>query len=178
LLGHSFGGMVVYEIAQRLVGTGREVACLIMLDALTPKKLWPASFWIVNLWDRIRGHIVRMMSNPPKDTVAYYSRRLIRRRYGLHQIPDDLTFGRDAARMLMANEMLLNRWSPKFYPGRLTLFCATDTKDLSSLWRHRVGALDSHRATGNHIKLIEPPYVSSLAKDISLCLTKASGAAT
>src|SRR5450631_4608648 len=28
LLGHSFGGMVVYEMAQRLIETGTQVACL------------------------------------------------------------------------------------------------------------------------------------------------------
>jgi thioesterase domain-containing protein len=174
LLGHSFGGMVVYEVAQRLIETGSQVACLILLDTLTPKKLWPASFWVTNLWDRMRGHAARATSTPLKDTVAYYSRRLISRWHGLHQIPQDLKFGRDAARMLLANEMLLKKWRPNFYPGKLTLFCAADTKDLSSIWRHRVGELDYHRATGDHVSLIEPPYVSSLARDISHCLAPAT----
>jgi len=178
LLGHSFGGMVVYEMAQRLVETGRPVACLILLDTLAPKRLWPASFWVANLWDRVRGHIARVTSNPLKDSIAYYCRRLIRRRHGLHEIPEDLKFGRDTARMLLANEMLLKKWRPNFYPGKLTLFCAADTKDLSSIWHHRVGELDNHRATGGHVNLIEPPYVSSLARDISLCLAKASAPAT
>jgi thioesterase domain-containing protein len=178
LIGHSFGGMVVYEMAQRLIGLGSNVACLVLLDTLTPKKLWPASFWVANLWDRMRGHIARVTSNPLKDNVAYYRRRLISRRHGLHQIPQDLKFGRDAARMLLANEMLLKKWRPDFYPGKLTLFCASDTKDLSRLWRHRVGELDNHRAIGSHVTLIEPPYVSSLARDISLCLANASAPTT
>jgi thioesterase domain-containing protein len=174
LLGHSFGGMVVYEMAQRLIKTGSRVACLILLDTLTPKALWPASFWAINMWDRIRGHIARVKSNPLKDTVAYYRRRLLRRRLGLHQIPQDLMFGRDAARILLANEMLLKRWRPDFYPDKLTLFCAADTKNLSRIWYPRVHELDYHRASGGHINLIEPPHVASLARDISLCLANVS----
>jgi surfactin synthase thioesterase subunit len=97
LLGLSFGGIVVYEMAQRLIETGSRVACLILLDTVTPKKFWPTSFWFANLWSRIGGHISRATSNPPKDTLAYYSRRLIRRWYGLDGIPENLKFGRDAA---------------------------------------------------------------------------------
>ena len=76
--------------------------------------------------------------------------------------------------MLLANEMVIKKWRPSFYPGKVTLFCASDTKEISSIWRDRVGELDNYRATGNHINLIEPPYVASLARDISLCLAKAS----
>jgi thioesterase domain-containing protein len=177
LIGHSFGGMVVYEMAQRLIETGGLVACLVLLDTVTPKKLWPASFWVANLWDRMRGHIARVTSNPLKNNIAYYRRRLLRRRHGLHEIPQDLKFGRDAARMLLANEMLLKKWRPNFYPSKLTLFCASDTQDLSSLWHHRVAELENYRAAGNHINLIEPPYVFSLARDISACLSKASASA-
>jgi thioesterase domain-containing protein len=173
LLGHSFGGMVVYEMAQRLIETGTRVACLILLDTFTPKKFWPISFRVARQWARIREHIARVTSTPFKDLAAYYSRRLIARWYGLHQIPQDLKFGRDAARMLLANEMLLKTWRPDFYPGKLTVFCTADTKDLSSIWRHCVGELDHRRAAGGHINLIEPPYVMSLARDISLCLASA-----
>ena len=64
LLGHSFGGMVVYEMAQRLLAAQTQVACLILLDTLTPKKMWPASFWLANLWSRICGHIARVTFEP------------------------------------------------------------------------------------------------------------------
>jgi thioesterase domain-containing protein len=175
LLGHSFGGMVVYELAQRLIETGASVACLILLDTFTPKKYWPTSFRVAHQWTRIRGHIARVTSIPFKDSVAYYSRRLISRWYGLHQIPEDLRFGRDAARMLLANEMLLKTWRPDFYAGKLTVFSSSDTKDLSSIWRHLVGELDHRQAAGGHINLVEPPFVTSLARDISLCLATAPG---
>ena len=44
LLGHSFGGMVVYEMAQRLLAMQERVACLIMLDTAVPRRFWPVGF--------------------------------------------------------------------------------------------------------------------------------------
>ncbi|HVY17342.1 MAG TPA: alpha/beta fold hydrolase [Rhodopila sp.] len=174
LLGHSFGGMVVFEMAQRLLKAGQPIGCLIMLDTLTPKPYWPLSFWMVNIRERMRQHAVRLFTNHPKTSFAYYSRRYVLKRRGLEGIPEDLQFGKDGARMLLANEMLLKRWKPFFYPGKLTLFCAADTKDLSLLWHDLVKELDYQRATGTHIGLIKPPYVASLAHDISRSLSAAA----
>jgi hypothetical protein len=70
--------------------------------------------------------------------------------------------------------MLGKKWRPEFYPGRLTLFCARDTNRLDSIWQKRVGELETYAAEGDHIALIQQPYVSSLARDISACLLKAS----
>ena len=61
----------------------------------------------------------------------------------------------------------------KFYPEKLTLFSTSDMKDLATIWRDRAGELDSHFADGGHLRLIEQPYVSSLACMISASLAKA-----
>jgi len=173
LLGHSFGGMVVFEIAQNLMAHKEHVACLILLDTVTPKKDWPLSFYMANIWTRVRSHFQRISHNTLRNSVTYYSRRLILRRYGLHGIPTDLKMGTDVARMLLANEMLGKKWKPKFYPGKMTLFCAPETKRLASVWSNRVAELDNHFSAGGHVNLIEQPYVSSLAADISTCLRHA-----
>jgi len=91
----------------------------------------------------------------------------------MQDIPTDLKIGTDVARMLLANEMLGKKWNPKFYPGKMTLFSAPETKGLASVWRNRVAELESHFSTGGHVNLIEQPYVSSLAADISTCLRHA-----
>jgi thioesterase domain-containing protein len=137
LLGHSFGGMVVLEMAQRLLAMQERTACLILLDTAVPKRYWPLRFLLANLGSRMHDHLKRIMSGSVRESVNYYARRLILRWRGLHQIPTDLKFGRDAAHMLLANEMLMKKWHPEFYPGRLTLFCASDTKDLNIIWQNR-----------------------------------------
>ena len=66
--------------------------------------------------------------------------------------------------------------APGILPGRLTIFCARDTKHLDRVWQSRVRELETYTAEGDHIALIEQPYVSSLARDMSACLAKASAA--
>ena len=176
LLGHSFGGMVAFEMAQRLLTLRERIGVLILLDTPLPKRYWPLRFIFANFGSRLHGHIKRIASGPTREVVAYYTMRLSRRRKGLHHIPPDLKFGRDAAHMLLANDMLMKKWRPAFYPGRLILFCARDTINLESMWRNRVRALQTYYATGDHIALIEQPYVSSLARDMSASLADAKSA--
>ncbi|MGA9848377.1 MAG: alpha/beta fold hydrolase [Roseiarcus sp.] len=176
LLGHSFGGMVVFEMAQRLLTMQERIACLILLDTPVPIRLWPLRFLLANFGSRLHGNLKRIVSSSIRESANYYTRRLILRWHGLHDIPEDLRFGQDGARMLLANEMLFKKWRPEFYPGRLTLFCASDTKDLDILWHNRVRELQTYSTEGDHIALIEQPYVSSLARDMSACLASASEA--
>jgi thioesterase domain-containing protein len=176
LLGHSFGGMVVFEMAQRLLAMGERIGCLILLDTPLPHRFWPLHFLLANFGSRLHGHFKRITSGSVRGNVTYYLWRLNRRRKGLHNIPTDLKVGADAAHILLANDMLAKKWRPEFYPGRLTLFCARDTKHLDSLWHGRVGEVEIHEAEGDHIALIQQPYVSSLSRDMSACLSKASTA--
>ena len=128
LLGHSFGGTVVFEMAQRILAMQERVACLILLDTPLPKRYWSARFFIRSLGPRLRGHLERIKSDPLPQNIDYYTRRLRRRRQGLHNIPSDLMFGAEAARMLMATDMLMSQWRPNFYPGQLILFCCADAE--------------------------------------------------
>ncbi len=176
LLGHSFGGMVVFEVAQRLLRLQERVGCLILLDTPLPKRFWPLRFILTNFASRLNGHLKRIASDPIRTNIMYYSLRLNLRRKGLHHIPTDLKFGRDAAHMLLANNMLMKKWRPSFYDQKLTLFCARDTHNLDGMWKSRARELQIYRATGSHIDLIERPHVYNLARDLSACLTAASEA--
>ena len=62
----------------------------------------------------------------------------------------------------------------KFYPGKLTVFTVSETKNIRSVWQKLVRDLETHSAAGDHIYLTQWPHVQSLAADISVCLTKAS----
>ena len=115
LLGHSFGGMV-FEMAQQLLAMQERVACLILLDTAVPKRYWSVGFLLANFGSRLHGHLKRIMSGSVRQNVFYYAWRLNLRRQGLHQIPTDLKFGRDAAHMLLANDMLGKKWRPGILP--------------------------------------------------------------
>jgi thioesterase domain-containing protein len=178
LIGHSFGGMVVFEMAQQFIETKEKVACLILLDTPIPRRYWPLLVHIRNSGKLFKRHLGRLVKIPLKQNITYYSRRLILHLYGLHKIPADMKIDVDIARVLLANEMLFKKWSPRFYPDKLTLFCSSEINDLETLWRGRVRELETHSAAGGHLSLIEWPNVSALAIDISTCLTRALSATT
>jgi len=173
LVGYSFGGAIAFEMAQRILAMHERVACLVLLDTMLPTRYWPRRFYLAKLGARMYGHLERIMNGSIADSINYYTWRLGRRWQGLHDVPAELTFGRESARMLMAVHMLLEQWRPEFYPGRVTLFCAADSK-LWTLYESRVAELETHIFAGEHTNLLDEPYVSSVAIDVSACLTKAS----
>ena len=173
LMGHSFGGAVVFEMAQRIVAMGDRVGCLILLDTPLPKRYWSFRFILANLGPRLRGHFERITTHSVTQSINYYTRRLRRRWQGLHNIPPDLMFGAEAARMLMAMDMMVSQWRPEFYPGRLTLFCCEGT-ELWTLYVKLAAELETHLLAGDHINMVNQPHVQTLAREVSACLAKAS----
>jgi len=91
----------------------------------------------------------------------------------MHNIPPDLMFGPEAARMLMAMDMMVSQWRPEFYPGRLTLFCCEGT-ELWTLYVKLAAELETHLLAGDHINMVNQPHVQTLAREVSACLAKAS----
>jgi thioesterase domain-containing protein len=173
LIGHSFGGAIAFEMAHRILAMQDRMGCLILLDTPLPKRNWSLRFFLVNLRPRIRGHLERIVSDPLSQSINYYTRRLRRRWQGLHNIPQDLMFGPEAARMLMATDMLMSQWRPDVYPSRLTLFCCADT-ELWTLYMNLAAELETHLVAGDHINMVNQPHVPVLARDVSACLAKAS----
>jgi thioesterase domain-containing protein len=173
LIGHSFGGAIVFEMAHRILAMRERVGCLILLDTPLPKRNWTLRFFLVNLVPRIRGHLERIVGDSLSQSINYYTRRLRRRWQGLHNIPQDLMFGPEAARMLMATDMLMSQWRPDFYPGRLILFCCTDT-ELWTLYERLAAELETHVVAADHINMVNQPHVPVLAREVSACLEKAS----
>jgi thioesterase domain-containing protein len=171
--GHSFGGVVAYEMAQQLVRANETVACLIMLDTPVSEKYWPLPFYLRNLWTRGLRHFKRVLTVSPVENIRYYFRRLLLRRYGLERIPSDILIGSNVARVMIASEIARHAYHPAFFPGKLTFFRSSEAIGFEDLWRHRVAALEVRSADGGHIKMIEPPFVARLAYEISECLAKA-----
>jgi thioesterase domain-containing protein len=173
LLGHSAGGAVVFEMAQRLLAMQERVRCLILLDTPLPKPYRSLRFYLANLRPRLRTHFERVMSDSVTQNISYYAGRLRRRWRRFRKIPPDLMSGPKAARVSVATSMMMGQWRPEFYPGRLTLFCFAETK-LWTLYQNRAAELETHFLAGDHANMAEQPFVPSLARDLSACLAKAS----
>jgi acetoacetyl-CoA synthetase len=175
LAGHSFGGLVVFEIAQRLLEANERIARLILFDSPISQRYWPLRFYLKDLRARSRRHLARLLAISAKENLRYYSHRLRSRGYRLHRMPIGGTSDNNA-RVMLANEIALKRYHPKFYSGKLTFFRSThrDTVDCEILWRNWVQELEVHLAAGGHNSMLHPPNVSSLARDTSLLLITAT----
>ena len=61
LAGHSFGGLVVFEMAKRLLEAQEKVACLIMLDTPVSEKFLPLSLALKQLSAKLKRHARRVI---------------------------------------------------------------------------------------------------------------------
>jgi thioesterase domain-containing protein len=158
VLGHSFGGYVAYEMACQLVAAGQQIAFLGLLDT--------------GVGEVHQGRGVRMLAERAHRWL-YLFRRLtpheqreqvkIRLRGRFTPRPSDI-------RSNWAADTLADRYRPRPYPGRVTLFWAAyvprplggiaDTRDAWA--RLAGGGVEVYRVPGDHVMLIVEPRVHQL----------------
>ena len=180
LAGHSFGGLVVLEMAQRLIEAKERVACLIMLDTPTSETYWPLPLYVNYLKARLHRHLKRILALPVKENLKFYwgFRHLFLLRADLNRMPVDVMIGDNVGRVVVGHNIAREKYSPKFYTDKLTFFRPSEGNGFELLWLNRVGVLEIHSAAGDHHSMIQPPNVLSLASDMSECLMKALAAMT
>ncbi len=144
LLGHSFGGVVAYEMARQLVSRGESVEFLGMMDtgspgldaARTPETLGTR---LTRYKKRARYHLRRMFFGPQRlawfretsgRRLLFFLYRRVARRTG--SIPSWMVFVDDVHLFASSN------YKPGRYPASVTLFRAKDEKP-DDKWREKWG---------------------------------------
>ena len=158
LAGNSAGGLVAFELAQRLHAEGRRVAFLGILDS--PTVITPFAF-------------------ATHQTMQFLGGRLLR---------DGRWLAADlyrSLRTLFADEGLdvqvraLRRHRPSVYPGHVTLFTASRshlgrTYASPREWRRlAAGGLTEVQLPGHHVSILREPHVSVLATRLNALLAEA-----
>ncbi len=155
LVGFSLGGLVTLEMAQELIANGEEVAMLAMLDAyphighlrfgqrarLVARQSWRRSLaWL------------GLKSDSSVQTVVDASHSPILQRF------------RDSA------YFALERYQPKFYPGKISFVRAaipTDfPADATAVWAHLAREFELETVPGDHLGIMTTHF-ESLASAIS-----------
>jgi len=174
LLGHSFGGLVAYEMARRLIADTEQVACLILLDTPVSQKFWPFFYYLTDVAARFRRHSAKLLALPLADKIEYgveHFRKFARKFY------DPYGLRHQSIDVMIGDRMAYDRFCPRFYPEKLIFFRAT-IKDMPAdpeiCWRQRVGALEVRSAPGGHNSMLHPPHVAPLAEDVSRCLAQSA----
>jgi thioesterase domain-containing protein len=185
LCGHSFGGLVAYEMAVLLAAQGETVGFVGLIDALHPgfkSAMSPASrrqFRTVYLGDRILkyGHNlahgrIDLIASDISEFVRGRSQRMwwwiVRSVFGRFGQPVPSAIRNDSLVLFSARR----GYSPSSYAGRLVLLNAVERSpeysgDDSLGWRTCAsGPIDVHSVPGDHRSIMHSPEVHTLAERI------------
>jgi thioesterase domain-containing protein len=174
LTGHSFGGVVAYEMARQLRAAGAVVNSLTLVEAdaeWRPRR--PGG-------GRTRRDVGMVPVTRDRTTIGSVVRRALQR-----FLPSAvIAFDRDANRRFDALEHhcrhLLRRHRPGRYGGRVVVVRADDdpvSRDALGWDRFVTGELEVVAIPGNHMSVLRAPHVRDLAATLDRVLAAAETAA-
>jgi thioesterase domain-containing protein len=191
--GYSFGGLLAYEMALRLIEEGDCANLVAMLDATNPAMLSnlsqaeAAQFQKTYLADRLKIYGAQLMRG---DMKAFTKRGLafIVPRVGRFFMPVMKSLFRitktPLPRVFRSNDPgFLNAWKsyvPKLYEKSLVLFRVEDrgpehASDPSMGWDACVtGGVQVHTIPGSHVEMMNVPAVCAIAEKLATYLDKGS----
>jgi thioesterase domain-containing protein/acyl carrier protein len=172
VVGECAGGVVAYEIAQRLHAEGQTPALLLLMDTPRPDDFSDprAHFLHITRWTHHREELRRLGA---KDKLGYLARAGGRMLRTLGRAPDSAVgdIQRSYVRAIYG-------YRPKPYPGKLTLLVNEDVSRISpSLgWAPLAsGGLEIRRVPGNHVSYIRG-RIRATANTLRVCLEQAERA--
>jgi thioesterase domain-containing protein/acyl carrier protein len=201
LAGSSLGGIVAYEMAQRLLKAGSDVALLTMFDSWTPQefKRWQTPL-PESLHARAMKHAREIAARGP---VGYYRKRLENRRWWreyYRMLAKQDQMRQAIAEYLRVGEALspdlltfhlediygeaYRKYVPQAYPRDVVLFRATERanprdNDPYLGWGHvKLGGLEVIDSPGPHGYMVREPYVGQLAIHLRDCIDRAASSAS
>lgn len=182
--GSSFGGILAYEIARRLIEKEREVGLLAMLDAPGP------GYMPVRLDDdvSILGYLLSRRSTSPEELsrlralsrealFTYFLERGRTRPGPLHA--ESVAEMEALLELWRANQRALWNYTPPPYPGRIVFFAASEIDGVNAerpdrAWRALAdGGMEVHSVPGSHITMNYPPNIGAVASVLRLAIARA-----
>ena len=185
LAGYSFGGRVVFEMAQQLHSQGEKVGLLVMLDTCRDEYTKRLPFL-----KRVFLHLNNFLQQGPaylrkklvgwREWGTYHLKQRYKRHLGVvHHIPENDKH----LNIIDANVQAASEYIFQVYPGRMTLLRTEDKNrdeavgvqyDPQFGWGDVIsGEIDIHYVPGSHLLLLEEPNVRVLAEKLKPCLEKA-----
>ncbi|BAZ44755.1 McnE protein [Chondrocystis sp. NIES-4102] len=185
LMGVSFGGVIAYEIAQRLVSLGHEVSFLGMVDTFCPdqnavRRDLPLQQRFFGHLDRIRHKGIKHIVDRVKwrlDLALHLTRSSL---YQINWIRDNFAdetsrnFNRAEYIQLTREHQQVNRnYVIKPYPGSINMFRAADDPDSKLDWQKlALSNLFIDDIPGEHLEILQEPNVEILAEKLQLALLR------
>jgi aspartate racemase len=184
LFGDTWGGLIVFEMAQQLHRQGQRVALLAMLDTiclLPPTRI-----------RKMRDHVEYLLQSGPKRYAQAAAKGIKARFMGRFQengnhsvagatINSDSSSDDPLQRTMDAIDQAHLAYVPprRSYPGNITYFYARDNQYLNPSddnrmeWKRVAKRLDVRVIPGRHDTIREEPHVEVLAEELAACLHEA-----
>jgi oxalate---CoA ligase len=183
--GHSFGGIVAYEIAQQLQASGEKVALLAIID--NGRDFSPKMIKLYNWLDRNIGKLLKTNYKNwwslVKTGMTQWYRLISELTLALTKESGDEKnqknrFGlihHGSEKVVAANERISRAYKPAPYNGDVVLFQAQHPENvrvaMRKSWQYMIkGNLEFRDILGDHITLLHKPHVESLAKELEVVL--------
>jgi thioesterase domain-containing protein len=178
--GHSMGAKVAFEIVRQLEDAGHAVGLLAIFDGELKRieSAMTETLMLVSTTFELGITRAELAEWKEHEMMAYVLRKAKKRFSRVLEIAYDLDIlprgfrTRDAELFLnrIANNIELStRFNPRPIEGRVHLYAATDFTESgkpvdTETWRsHARGGLEVVPVPGNHITLMKPPHVATLA---------------
>ena len=184
LAGHSFGGLVAFEMARQLQSKGHPVDLLALFDTDIHENALPWSLWLPFQAERIARICRNTVQAGLRPGAAYLYNLATHhalRRLGIRALEHPLAGVPDIKlpahlRAVHAGAVTAMRnYRPKHYAGRVTVFRSEEREpqrcDPLPMWRRLSTGLDVYAVTGGHLTMIAEPNVAVLAAQLRRCLS-------
>jgi thioesterase domain-containing protein len=184
LCGHSFGGLVAYEMARQLQTQGEKIALLAIFDSRKPAVLPSPLAYGGQLLARLR---IRTFAHKGWYRLRWWAWRakvhLAETYYKLTRFP----LPRELAHIRASDycTRAAHRYQPRAYPGRLIFFRASAeavpaTAVPAAAVRAKInwdelamGGVENHVVSCEHANMLSEPHVQVVAEQLRVCMAKA-----
>jgi thioesterase domain-containing protein len=175
LVGYSLGGLIMLELANRLLERGEQVAFCALLDSYPHQRYWPRISLVEFIVDRILFHVQILPKLPLRMAVPYVARlaKSFAQQYLRRSVEGniDTTIWNTPEQRLYRVPLI--RYIPQFYDGKIIFLKAENNapfpKNPSSIWGKLSACLDVHTVPGDHVTMMNDHF-DSTAMQLSACL--------
>jgi thioesterase domain-containing protein len=185
LCGHSFGGLVAYEMARQLAEQKLEVALLLVIDHPGPDAR-------VTGMDKLRWHFNGLSQLNTKEKLRYIRNRVnwkltthprvprVLKRAAMKRHGKQSDTGATDYRLRTLNETMTAMWQyrPGPYAGKVTLFRARSgspaiNSDPQGGWGVVArGGVEVHEFATNHMQILDEPHCRILSAALKDCINR------
>jgi len=179
LAGYSLGGLVTFEMAQRLTAAGEKVALLAMLDSYPDIRylsLAQRALLLTRLATRRATTTMKLPVSEALSLIIQPSRRRAGTPRVSYKPPINVPLSPAMQRARECAYSALTSYQPRYYPGKIKFVRAETPTDFpadpSAVWGHLAAEFEVETVPGDHLGIMTTHF-ESLASIVSRYVTEA-----